>query len=87
MEVWALEAHRAAHNLKEMLTIKSDDVIGRNKAFEALVKSEPIPESVLPESFKVLTSELRSLCLSVVPKGVIDKKKIDKEIGKEKQND
>lgn len=73
MEVWALEAHRAAHTLQEMLTIKSDDVVGRNKAFEALVKGEPIPESTLPESFKVLTSELRSLCLSVIPKGAVEK--------------
>jgi len=76
MEVWALEAHRAASILQEMLTIKSDDVVGRNKAFEALVKGEPIPESTLPESFKVLTSELRSLCLSVIPKGAV--KKIEK---------
>lgn len=81
MEVWALEAHQAAYTLQEMLTIKSDDVVGRNKAFEALVKGEPIPESTLPESFKVLTSELQSLCLSVVAKGAVEKE--EKPVGEE----
>jgi len=69
MEVWALEAHRAAHTLQEMLTIKSDDVVGRAKAFEAIVKGMPIPESTVPESFKVLVKELNSLCLDVIPVG------------------
>ena len=67
MEVWALEAHRAAHVLQEMLTIKSDDLVGRAKAFEAIVKGTPIPESTVPESFKVLLKELNSLGRDVVP--------------------
>ena len=70
MEVWALEAHRASHTLQEMLTIKSDDVLGRAKAFEAIVKGVEIPESTIPESFKVLVRELNSLSLAVDPKGV-----------------
>jgi DNA-directed RNA polymerase subunit beta len=69
MEVWALEAHRAAHTLQEMLTIKSDDVLGRAKAFEAIVKGVEIPESTIPESFKVLVRELNSLGLSIEPRG------------------
>ena len=73
MEVWALEAHRAAHSLQEMLTIKSDDVVGRAKAFEAIVKGEEIPESTIPESFKVLIKELNSLSLSVVPIEAVEK--------------
>ena len=67
MEVWALEAHRAAHVLQEMLTIKSDDLVGRAKAFEAIVKGTAIPESTVPESFKVLLKELNSLGLDVIP--------------------
>ncbi len=74
MEVWALEAHRAAHILQEMLTIKSDDVVGRAKAFEAIVKGTDIPESTIPESFKVLVKELQALGLSVVPTGVVTAK-------------
>jgi DNA-directed RNA polymerase subunit beta len=70
MEVWALEAHRASHTLQEMLTIKSDDVLGRAKAFEAIVKGVDIPESTIPESFKVLVRELNSLGLAIDPKGV-----------------
>jgi DNA-directed RNA polymerase subunit beta len=66
MEVWALEAHRAAHTLQEMLTIKSDDVMGRAKAFEAMVKGTEIPAPTVPESFKVLMRELNSLGLDVV---------------------
>jgi len=69
MEVWALEAHQAAHSLQEMLTIKSDDVIGRSRAFEAIIKSLPIPEAAVPESFKVLVKELNALSLNVVPQG------------------
>jgi len=69
MEVWALEAHRAAHTLQEMLTIKSDDVVGRARAFEAIVKGTEIPESTVPESFKVLVRELNSLGLSITPAG------------------
>lgn len=65
MEVWALEAYGAAHILQEMLTIKSDDVIGRAKAFEAIVKGVDIPQALIPESFKVLVKELQALGLSV----------------------
>lgn len=67
MEVWALEAHRAAYVLQEMLTIKSDDVRGRAKAFEAIVKGEEIPAPTVPESFKVLCKELNSLALNIDP--------------------
>ena len=65
MEVWALEAYGAAHTLQEMLTVKSDDVVGRVKTYEAIVKGEPIVEAGVPESFKVLVKELRSLGLSI----------------------
>ena len=65
MEVWALEAYGAAHNLQEILTIKSDDVAGRAKTYEAIVKNENILQSGVPESFKVLIMELRSLGLAV----------------------
>jgi len=71
MEVWALEAHKAAYSLQEMLTLKSDDVVGRSKAFEAIVKGETIPMSSIPESFKVLVKELNSLCLAVIPTGQV----------------
>ena len=71
MEVWALEAHRAAHTLQEMLTIKSDDVVGRARAFEAIVKGTDIPASTIPESFKVLVKELQALCLNVAPTGTV----------------
>jgi DNA-directed RNA polymerase subunit beta len=65
MEVWALEAYGAAHILQEMLTIKSDDVVGRARAFEAIVKGTDTPESTVPESFKVLVKELNGLALNV----------------------
>jgi DNA-directed RNA polymerase subunit beta len=65
MEVWGLEAHRAAYTLQEMLTIKSDDIVGRARAFEAIVKGEDIPAATVPESFKVLVRELNSLGLSI----------------------
>ncbi len=65
MEVWALEAYGAAWALQELLTIKSDDVPGRVKVYEAIVKGENIPEPGIPESFKVLVKEMRSLCLNV----------------------
>jgi DNA-directed RNA polymerase subunit beta len=65
MEVWALEAYGAAHTLQEILTVKSDDVVGRVKAYEAIVKGESIPEPGIPESFKVLIKELQSLALDV----------------------
>jgi DNA-directed RNA polymerase subunit beta len=66
MEVWALEAYGAAHTLQEILTVKSDDVVGRVKAYEAIVKGENIPTPGVPESFKVLIKELQSLALNVV---------------------
>lgn len=65
MEVWALEAYGAAHTLQEMLTIKSDDTVGRVKVYEAIVKGDNIPEPGIPESFKVLVQEMKSLCLNV----------------------
>jgi DNA-directed RNA polymerase subunit beta len=65
MEVWALEAYGAANCLQEMLTVKSDDVTGRSRIYEAIVKGENPPEPGIPESFNVLMRELQSLCLDV----------------------
>ena len=65
MEVWALEAYGAANTLQEILTVKSDDIVGRVKAYEAIVKGKNIPAPGVPESFKVLIKELESLCLDV----------------------
>ena len=65
MEVWALEAYGASHTLQEILTVKSDDVVGRVKTYEAIVKGENVPEPGVPESFKVLVKELQSLGLDV----------------------
>ena len=65
MEVWALEAYGAAYTLQEILTVKSDDVVGRVKTYEAIVKDENIPEPGIPESFKVLIKEMQSLALDV----------------------
>ena len=65
MEVWALEAYGAAYTLQEILTVKSDDVTGRVKTYEAIVKGNNIPQPGVPESFKVLIKELQSLCLDV----------------------
>ena len=65
MEVWALEAYGAAYTLQEMLTVKSDDVVGRVKTYESIVKGENIPEPGVPESFKVLVKELQSLGLDI----------------------
>ena len=65
MEVWALEAYSAAYNLQEMLTVKSDDVIGRVKTYEAIVKGEDVVQPGVPESFHVLVKELQSLGLAV----------------------
>ncbi len=65
MEVWALEAYGAAYALQELLTIKSDDILGRVKVYEAIVKGENIQEPGIPESFKVLMKEMQSLCLNV----------------------
>ena len=76
MEVWALEAYGAAYTLQEILTVKSDDVVGRVKTYEAIVKGQNIPTPGVPESFKVLIKELQSLALDV---RVLDKdnKEID----------
>jgi DNA-directed RNA polymerase subunit beta len=88
MEVWALEAHRAAYTLQEMLTIKSDDVLGRARAFEAIVKGVDIPEATVPESFKVLVRELNSLGLSILAKGErLIKKETEEEEGKEAEKE
>ncbi len=65
MEVWALEAYGAAHTLQEILTVKSDDITGRTKTYEAIVKGQSVPEAGIPESFKVLVRELQSLALDV----------------------
>ena len=65
MEVWALEAYGAAYSLQEMLTVKSDDVVGRVKTYEAIVKGENIPEPGVPEGFKVLVKELEALGLDI----------------------
>ena len=65
MEVWALEAYSAAYNLQEMLTVKSDDVVGRVKTYESIVKGEDVIQPGIPESFHVLLKELQSLGLSV----------------------
>lgn len=65
MEVWALEAYGAAHTLQEMLTIKSDDLVGRTKAYQAIIQGEEIPEAAIPESFKLLTRELNGLSLKL----------------------
>jgi len=93
MEVWALEAYGAANILQEMLTIKSDDVVGRAKAFEAIVKGIDIPQALIPESFKVLVKELQALGLSVETLGakiiqsqaVEEKPEIVKEIAEMEQ--
>ena len=65
MEVWALEAYGAAYTLQELLTVKSDDVHGRNKIYESIVKGRHQLNTGLPESFKVLINELKSLCLNI----------------------
>ena len=75
IEVWALEAYGAAHTLQEILTIKSDDVPGRSKAYESIIKGEPIKKINIPESFNVLVRELKGLCLDV--ELMKDKQKVD----------
>jgi len=89
MEVWALEAHRARYTLQEMLTIKSDDVVGRAKAFEAIVKGASIPTPKVPESFKVLIKELQALGLNVVPMGatVTDEKVMTEPMNEAKKDE
>ena len=77
MEVWALEAYSAAHNLQEMLTVKSDDVQGRQQTYESIVKGEDVSDPGVPESFNVLQKELQSLGLAVE---LLDKNEVpDKE--------
>ena len=70
MEVWALEGYGAAHSLREMLTIKSDDIVGRSQAFDSIVKSETIKQPNLPASFNVMLNELRGLALDVEHKQI-----------------
>ncbi len=65
MEVWALEAFGASHILQEILTVKSDDVVGRSKAYESIVKGEPMPQAGIPESLNVLLHELKGLGLNI----------------------
>ncbi len=71
MEVWALEAYGAAHTLQEILTIKSDDLVGRTQAFRAILQGEKIPEAAIPESFKLLVRELNGLCLGIETIGAL----------------
>ena len=87
MEVWALEAYGSAYTLQEMLTIKSDDVVGRAKAFEAIIKGTDIPQALIPESFKVLVKELNSLNLAVQTVGAktVEEAKIVPKTEEEKQ--
>ena len=85
MEVWALEAYGAAYTLQEILTVKADDVVGRVKTYEAIVKGNNVPKPGIPESFKVLVKELQSLCLDVSVLDAdgeeIDLKQTDEELG------
>jgi DNA-directed RNA polymerase subunit beta len=83
MEVWALEAYGAAHNLQEILTIKSDDVTGRAKTYEAIVKNEDILQPGVPESFRVLVKELQSLGLAI--EVINEEEKVIPEEAKEAQ--
>jgi len=80
MEVWALEAYGAAHTLQEMLTIKSDDVYGRSRAYESIVKGEPIKKPRVPESFNVLVKELQSLGLSVKLTETEEEEELEKDL-------
>ncbi|MBQ4161013.1 MAG: DNA-directed RNA polymerase subunit beta [Clostridia bacterium] len=84
MEVWALEAYGAAYTLQEILTVKSDDVVGRVKTYESIVKGENVPEPGIPESFKVLIKELQSLALDV---NVLDKEGNEVDLGQYSDDD
>jgi len=84
MEVWALEAYGAAYTLQEILTVKSDDVTGRVRTYESIVKGHNIPQPGVPESFKVLVKELQSLCLDV---RVLDKNGAEIELRDEDEDD
>ncbi len=86
MEVWSLEAHQAAHILQEMLTIKSDDIEGRTRAFQAIIKGTPIPEPDIPESFKVLTKELAGLVIDISPDGEIEPEPVLEEVEVKEEN-
>ncbi|MFZ5424678.1 MAG: DNA-directed RNA polymerase subunit beta [Patescibacteria group bacterium] len=79
MEVWALEAYGAAHILREMLTIKSDDLVGRTQAYRAILQGNPIQESTVPESFKLLVRELNGLCLGIEPLSFTTEEESDEE--------
>ena len=84
MEVWALEAYGAAYTLQEILTVKSDDVTGRTKTYEAIVKGHNVPKPGVPESFKVLVKELQSLCLDI---RVLDKNGDEIELKDDEDDD
>ena len=84
MEVWALEAYGAAYTLQEILTVKSDDVTGRVKTYEAIVKGSSIPKPGVPESFKVLVKELQALCLDI---RVLDANGDEIELKEEEEED
>ena len=84
MEVWALEAYGAAYTLQEILTVKSDDINGRRRAYEAIIKGQNIPTPGVPESFKVLVKELQALCLDV---RVLDKNGDEIELKDEEEDD
>jgi DNA-directed RNA polymerase subunit beta len=83
MEVWALEAYSAAYNLQEVLTVKSDDVAGRVKTYEAVVKGEPIGQPGVPESFNVLLKELQSLGLAVQLLNEENRPTVNQDIGQD----
>ena len=83
MEVWALEAYGAAHTLQEILTVKSDDIVGRVKTYESIVKNENISEPGIPESFKVLIKELQALSLDVK---LLDKEKKEISLKENEEN-
>ena len=87
MEVWALEAYGAAYTLQELLTVKSDDIVGRVKTYEAIVKGENVPEPGVPESFKVLIKELQSLGLDVKILNELDEEIELRELDDEPVND
>ena len=84
MEVWALEAYGAAYTLQEILTVKSDDVTGRGRTYESIVKGHNVPQPGVPESFKVLVKELQSLCLDI---RVLDDKGEEIELKDDEEDD
>jgi DNA-directed RNA polymerase subunit beta len=89
MEVWALEAYGAAFTLQELLTVKSDDVVGRTKVYEAIVKGEPALHAGTPESFNVLVKELQSLAIDIIPEKNKDGgvRPLEKEVAQLKQDE